>query len=355
MKKWASLFKGNADILLFQIANFVYSPLLYLLLASGYLHNGTELLKIVYIIEVYLAVPAVIFYFNQKKISALLEVSGRLLYDSIALAKFALGLLTALVLVYVLKVSEPSLLPIFLASFFGNAVTPHWLLSKHGYTTFTLVSFALRLVVLVGVLLGHGDYFLIAYVASLLVPGLFAYFYFRPHIPAGSKKAILPALTSLIAPGIISLTRNFTTSILLTLVLGVVPSHALAQYTILERIVRSGFSFVVPYILRANLKSEIRPRISLLPLLAMAIMACYLYTEQPESYILLLLLAVLILSLDLIAFIHSERAGSALISKTAYGILFALAGLALAGVQQFYMLVTLLVLLPLLVQQKGQT
>jgi len=353
MKKWAALLQSNADILVFQLANFAYSPLLYFLLGSGRLNNSSDLLKTVYLIEVYLAVPAVIFYFNQRRISAQLEAAGKPLYDSIALAKLALSLLTALVLVFALKAVEPLMLPVLVACFFGNAITPHWLLSKHSYTLFTLVSLALRLVVLSSVLLGKSDYFLAAYTASLMAPGLYAYLYFRSHLPSASKTSVWSALASLVAPGTISLVRNFTASTLLFLVLAIVPANALAVYTVVERIIRSGFSFVVPYVLRANLRSGIRSQIPLSPLLIMAVMASYLYASRPETYWLLLFLAILVLALDLFAFIHSERAGSELASKTAYVLFFALTGLALTGFLQFYLLLLLLVVLPQMVKRTG--
>jgi len=338
MKRLVTFLGGNTDILVFQLTNVVYGPLLYLLLGNDPIENGNQLLKTIYLIEVYLALPTVIFYFNQRRISVLVENFGQPLYDSIAAIKLALSILTALTLVFALNIAEVGLLPAMIACMFGNAITPHWMLSYYSYTRFTLITLALRLVVLVSAFLGIEQHFLVVYASSLLIPGLYAFFYFRMKVPLATGEKVWHALTSVATSGSVSLVRNFTSSTLLASVLALVPPSVLPLYAASERLMRSGFSFLVPYILRINLKSSLQLKARIFLVTGIAAIAFLLYYQQFSSYVLLLMLAAMILSLDLLAFIQSEQSNSELISKVAYIYFYSLALFALLGHFQFYIL-----------------
>lgn len=349
MEKVKKIFSSNLDILFFQISNFAYSPLLYYLLGSGHLDNGLDLLKTIYLIEVYLAVPTVIFYFNQRKISALVDTFGRPLYDAIAAMKILLSLVTSFVIVFVLKTLEPQLLSIFIFCLIGNAITPHWLLSRHSYSRFTLALSIFRLSVLITIFLGAEKLLLPLYTVSLLAPGLYAFVYFRNKIPTAAGASVWLVVASIGASGSISLVRTFATSTLLFSIIGLVPANTLSLYATLERVMRSGFSFMVPYILRLNLRKGIYVKSRFLPILLLTTGALSIYLFNPSSYLLCLLLAVLILSLDLLAFIFSEQVGSSLASRSYFFVIIGLSTAALFGFYSFFMLLTLLALLPFLV------
>jgi len=338
MKRLVTFLGGNTDILVFQLTNVVYGPLLYLLLGNDPIENGNQLLKTIYLIEVYLALPTVIFYFNQRRISVLVENFGQPLYDSIAAIKLALSILTALTLVFALNIAEVGLLPAMIACMSGNAITPHWMLSHHSYTRFTLITLALRLVVLVSAFLGIKQHFLAVYASSLLIPGSYAFFYFRTKVPLATGEKVWHALTSIATSGSVSLVRNFASSTMLASVLALVPPSVLPLYAASERLMRSGFSFLVPYILRINLKSSLQLKARIFLVTGIAATAFLLYYQQFSSYVLLLMLAAMILSLDLLAFIQSEQSNSELISMVAYIYLYSLALFALLGHFQFYIL-----------------
>ena len=355
MKKVGSIIGNNIDILFFQLSNFAYSPLLYFLLGRDWVDNGLELLKIIYLVEVYLAVPTVMFYFNQRKVSTLVDAIGKPLYDAIAIAKIFLSLFVGLLLVFILNKVEARLLVFLLLCFIGNAITPHWLLSRHSYTGFTLVSFVFRLLVLISTFFLFEQLVLIFYTASLLVPGLFAFAYFRKRVSPGTEKRVLPAIANIITSGSISMIRNFATSTLLISIIALVPANTLSLYATLERMVRSGFSFVVPYILRINLKKGIGMEVRTLPILLFTIGASLIYFYQPGSYLLLLLLATLVLSLDLLAFIFSEQVGSSLTSRFSFVLIGVLFVLSFYGFYPFYTLLLLLGLISLLVRSRNHS
>lgn len=355
MKKVGSIIGKNIDILSFQLSNFAYSPLIYFLLGRDWVDNGLELLKIIYLVEAYLAVPTVMFYFNQRKISTLVDAIGKPLYDAIGIAKVFLSLLVGLLLVFGLNKAETGLLIFLVLCFLGNAIIPHWLLSQHSYTGFTLVLFAFRLLVLISIFFSSEQIILVFYTASLLVPGLLSFAYFRRRVPSGSKERVLPAIASIITSGSVSIIRNFATSTLLTSIIAMVPANTLSLYATLERMVRSGFSFVVPYILRINLKKGIGMKTRTLPILILAIGASLIYFYQPSSYMLLLLLAMLVLSLDLLAFILSEQVDSSLISRFSLVLVGALFVLSLHGSYSFYALLLLLGLISFLARSLNQS
>lgn len=355
MKKVRGIIDSNIDILFFQLSNFAYSPLLYFLLGRDRVDNGLELLKVIYLVEAYLAVPTVVFYFNQRKISTLVDAIGRPLYDAIAIAKIFLSLFVGLSLVFILNKMEAGLLVFSILCFVGNALTPHWLLSQHSYTGFTLVSSGFRLLVLISTFFLSEQLILAFYTASLLVPGLFAFAYFRKRVPSGSGENILQAIANIMTSGSISIMRNFATSTLLISIMTLVPANTLPLYATLERMVRSGFSFVVPYILRVNLKKGLGMEVRTLPILLFTIGASLIYFYQPSSYLLLLLLATLVLSLDLLAFIFSEQAGSSLISRFSFVLIGALFVLSLHGFYSFYKLLLLLGLISLLVRSPSHS
>ncbi|WP_337869746.1 hypothetical protein [Meiothermus sp.] len=350
MKRLEKILRSNIDILFFQISNFAFSPLLYFLLGSGRLENGLDLLKTIYLIEVYLAVPAVIFYFNQRKISALVDIFGKPLYDAIAVVKILLSVATGLVMVFVSKAIELQLLSVFILCLVGNAITPHWLLSQYSYTRFTLAAFIFRLGVLAATFFGFEQLLLPLYTVSLLAPGLFAYAYFRNKISKGSGAPVWPVVASIGASGSISLVRTFATSTLLFSIIGLVSPNTLSIYATLERVIRSGFSFMVPYILRLNLRRGIHMKTQLLPILLLVAGALTIYFFHAHSYLLLLLLAVMILSLDLIAFIFSEQVGSNLASRSYYIVIIGLFVVSFFGFYSFLVLLALLALLPFLVR-----
>lgn len=351
MRGLASLYRNNFDILLFQLSNFLYSPLLYFLLGNRATESSLFILKTIYLVEVYLAVPVVIFYFNQRRTAEMVDTSGRHLYDGIALIKLAFSILTAFVVIYILKAAEPALLPIILASFFGNAITPHWLLTRHNYTVFTMTSLAFRALVLLLVLFGQDGLILACYAASLLLPGLFSFFYFRVRQPVIEQTRISTKILTLVGFGLLPMVRNFATSTLLLALLSSAPTQNLSLYATIERIIRSSFSFMVPYLLRANLRGSIPQFSHPLISLTLALGAALIYYFRPDEIIAWLIAAALVLSLDLIVFIHSERVGSELVSNLFYLLLGGIVVAAIFSPERSYLLLSLLALFPLLMKK----
>ncbi|MCS7068715.1 MAG: hypothetical protein RMK51_03135 [Meiothermus sp.] len=351
MRKPRALNRANLDILLFQLSNFLFSPLLYFLLGKGHLEKGVELVQKIYLIEVYLAVPVVIFYFNQQRIAEAVEVFGRALYDGIGVAKLVFSFFMALIVVYLLKATEPSMFFILLICFFGNAITPHWMLSMHSYTVFTAFALLLRLIVLLTVLFGLQDYVLMSYAASLLLPGLFTFFYYRQCFPKKEGFDFARQIAQLLSIGLLSLVRNFSTSSLLMVLLSSVPASALPAYAASERFIRSGFSFLVPYILRLNLSKGLRVGEYLVPMLLASIGAAFIYYHSPNEWLLWLLAASLVLAADLLAFLQSEQKGSEVANMGLYLLPFILLAVGIAGIAQFYTLLLVLLFIPLILKR----